>query len=330
MTSSVATNTIGRHTLAIEAISHHPAPRPAAALSLRQDSAPPLQLGKPSFAKPFCWWWNIEPLKKVLMQYTWQMLHKEAPAIGIPKLPTFSYCKINDNLESMAQALYDYWFVQFDFPDENGKPYKSSGGKMVWNEVLKREIPEGWRVISIADILNPQKAPFKLDAKQYMQSGKYPIFDQATDNYIAGYTNDDDAKQNSHPAVIFGDHSCTVKLASSPFARGADGTQVMTTSHPNLPIYYFYRYIKSIKVPNPGYARHFKFLKASLIILPDKTTVDVFNACASAIEQKIWSLHCEKQHLSLQRDFLLPLLMNGQVQVRPQRVNYHFFPLYTA
>ncbi len=53
---------------------------------------------------------------------------------------------INDNLERMAKTLYDYWFVQFDFPDINGKPYKSSGGKMIWNEVLKREIPEGWEV----------------------------------------------------------------------------------------------------------------------------------------------------------------------------------------
>ena len=56
---------------------------------------------------------------------------------------------IISELESMAKDIYDYWFVQFDFPDENGKPYKSSGGKMVWNEELKREIPEGWKVIEI-------------------------------------------------------------------------------------------------------------------------------------------------------------------------------------
>ncbi len=51
---------------------------------------------------------------------------------------------INDNLEAMAKQLYDYWFVQFDFPNEEGKPYKSSGGAMVWNKKLKREIPQGW------------------------------------------------------------------------------------------------------------------------------------------------------------------------------------------
>ena len=228
--------------------------------------------------------------------------------------------RLNDNLEAMAQALYDYWFVQFDFPDENGKPYKTSGGKMVWNEVLKREIPDGWEVCAIKDILNPQKAPFRLDAKQYKQAGLYPIFDQATDNYIAGYTDNPDVLQNTYPAVIFGDHSCTVKLAPSPYARGADGTQVMTTSHPNLPVYYFYRYIKSTKVPNPGYSRHFKFLKSSFIIIPDNEIVARFNAAVGCIEEKVWILHQERQNLSIHRDFLLPLLMNGQVQVKP--LNY--------
>ena len=59
----------------------------------------------------------------------------------------------NDYLAAMARQLYDYWFVQFDFPDENGRPYKSSGGKMVWNEQLKREIPEGWKVARLSDYI---------------------------------------------------------------------------------------------------------------------------------------------------------------------------------
>ncbi len=65
--------------------------------------------------------------------------------------------QINDNLERMAKTLYDYWFVQFDFPDENGKPYKSSGGKMIWNEILKREIPEGWKVTVFNDWIEKQR-----------------------------------------------------------------------------------------------------------------------------------------------------------------------------
>ena len=64
--------------------------------------------------------------------------------------------KIAYKLESMAKTLYDYWFVQFDFPDENGKPYRSSGGEMVWNEELKREIPKGWKVGNLYDIAKYQ------------------------------------------------------------------------------------------------------------------------------------------------------------------------------
>src|SRR5690606_7805754 len=62
--------------------------------------------------------------------------------------------KMNIELEAMAKLIYDYWFVQFDFPDENGRPYKSSGGKMVYNEDLKREIPEGWEQGELKDIAN--------------------------------------------------------------------------------------------------------------------------------------------------------------------------------
>ena len=66
---------------------------------------------------------------------------------------------LNDNLQQMAKTIYDYWFTQFDFPDKNGKPYRSSGGQMVWNEQLKREIPAGWTVASIVD--NPISSVIK-------------------------------------------------------------------------------------------------------------------------------------------------------------------------
>lgn len=73
---------------------------------------------------------------------------------------------INDNLEQQAKLLYDYWFTQFDFPDENGKPYRTSGGKMVWNEQLKRDIPEGWEVKSLAEILKKNTDVFDYQSIQ--------------------------------------------------------------------------------------------------------------------------------------------------------------------
>lgn len=78
-------------------------------------------------------------------------------------------CTLNHNLEAMAKQLYDYWFVQFDFPDENGKPYKSSGGKMVWNEKLKREVPVLWEaklVDDIAEVFNGA-TPSTTDEQNY-------------------------------------------------------------------------------------------------------------------------------------------------------------------
>lgn len=73
---------------------------------------------------------------------------------------------INDNLEQQAILLYDYWFTQFDFPDENGKPYRTSGGKMVWNEQLKRDIPEGWEVKSLTEILQKNTDVFDYQSIQ--------------------------------------------------------------------------------------------------------------------------------------------------------------------
>ena len=74
--------------------------------------------------------------------------------------------QINDNLEQQAKLLYDYWFTQFDFPDENGKPYRTSGGKMVWNEQLKRDIPKGWEVKSLAEILQKNTDVFDYQSTQ--------------------------------------------------------------------------------------------------------------------------------------------------------------------
>ena len=82
--------------------------------------------------------------------------------------------KINMELESMAKLIYDYWFIQFDFPDENGKPYKSSGGKMVYNEVLKREIPDGWEMQSMSKKLKIGSG-HSFSSDSYTGAGKYKI-----------------------------------------------------------------------------------------------------------------------------------------------------------
>lgn len=103
--------------------------------------------------------------------------------------------KINDNLEQQAKLLYDYWFSQFDFPDKNGKPYCSAGGKMVWNEQLKRNIPENWKVVPLSTVLN-FKSGFSFSSDLYVTEGKYKLLtiknvqDSGIDLNVDNYIND--------------------------------------------------------------------------------------------------------------------------------------------
>ena len=218
---------------------------------------------------------------------------------------------INHNLEAMAKQLYDYWFMQFDFPDENGKPYKSSGGKMVWNKKLKREIPEGWRIDAIGNILDKYPTTKRYETKEYLKEGKNPIVDQG-DAYIVGFTNEDDNLLTRIPAVLFGDHSTKVKLLDFVFARGADGTQILYSNNPNVSQYYLYMVISSLQIPNPGYSRHFKYLKELPIIIPESNIVNAFTEVISPLFKQRKENIFSNITLIKQRNDLLPLLMNGQ------------------
>ncbi|MDE3967316.1 restriction endonuclease subunit S [Glaesserella parasuis] len=223
--------------------------------------------------------------------------------------------QINSELEKMAKTLYDYWFVQFDFPDENGKPYKSSGGKMVWNEVLKREVPLGWGDGIIENNLAKVPNSNKIQSKEIKCNGKIPVIDQSQD-YICGFTNDDDSILIPNDAhIIFGDHTRKVKLVNFPYARGADGTQVIISNNERLPNYLFYQMILEIDLSNYGYARHYKFLKESRILVPSKDIAQKFNQKASSFFD-LWKRNLKQnQTLTQYRDFLLPMLMNGQVEI---------------
>lgn len=222
--------------------------------------------------------------------------------------------KINDNLEAMAKQLYDYWFVQFDFPNEEGKPYKSSGGKMVWNDKLKREIPEEWEIMLIEDILDKFPSTKRYETKEYLTNGKFPIIDQG-DKYIVGFTNEDANLLTRHPAIVFGDHSTKVKFIDFKFARGADGTQILYSNNNCISQYYLYLVVSSLQIPNPGYSRHFKYLKELPIIKPSKEIAQKFENTTKYLFS-LWTKNIFKNiELTKQRDELLPLLMNGQVSV---------------
>jgi len=223
--------------------------------------------------------------------------------------------QINQELEAMAKTLYDYWFVQFDFPNQNGKPYKSSGGKMVYHPELKREIPEGWGVESVGNLLDKVTKSEKIENNSIEFVGRIPVIDQSQ-KYIAGFTNNQNSliqPQNGH--VIFGDHTRVVKFINFDYARGADGTQVLISNNENISNILFYHMIKDFDLSNYGYARHFKFLKEKLVIVPDKKISLQFANKADVIYKKTRNNIFENQELTKLRDWLLPMLMNGQVKV---------------
>lgn len=223
---------------------------------------------------------------------------------------------VSKKLTKIARVLYDYWFLQFEFPDKDGKPYKSNGGKMVWNDQLKQEIPEGWEVSIVKNILGNYPKTKTIKSKNYNQGNIYPIIDQSKDAYICGYTDDKTKVLELKDAIVFGDHSNVSKYVNFPFARGADGTQILNSNTLRLPNYLLYQEIISLPEIEKGYSRHFKFLKMQNVIIP---TIDISKKYISTVENMLYKqkqVIFENKELKSLRNFLLPLLINGQVTVK--------------
>ena len=222
--------------------------------------------------------------------------------------------KINFELESMAKTLYNYWFLQFDFPNENGKPYKSSGGKMVWNEELKREIPEGWKVSKIGDILEEaNKSKIKVnDAKE---KGKYPFF--TSGEKILCY---DDYLVKGFNIFLNTGGNPDIKAYMGKCAYSTDTWCVSAKEYSYILFYYLLKLMPQFEqlfFAGSG-LKHLQkdFLKNQYILLPDEKVLRNFNNICELIWKKITNCLIENQELVSLRDFLLPLLMNGQVKFK--------------
>jgi type I restriction enzyme S subunit len=237
-------------------------------------------------------------------------------------------------LEALAKTIYDYWFVQFDFPDKNGKPYKSSGGKMVWNEQLKREIPEGWEVKSIGSI------------ETNIVTGKTPNTDDATNfgNDIPFLTIDD---LRGHVYTFTSQRSLSekgAKLQSSKFippnslciscirtigeisfsAKCSQTNQQINSivfDDDNYREYIYFnlkQYFRSaiVKTGNTFANMNKGEFARILCLVPSKQTLACFHIVAQSIFKQLKNM---EQQIMLQievRELLLPLLMNGQVEVK--------------
>lgn len=247
--------------------------------------------------------------------------------------------RINAELEAMAKTLYDYWFVQFDFPDANGKPYKTSGGKMVYNPTLKREIPEGWTVLPLSKHLDCNKK--KLGKKHNLKTLNYLDTANLTNN-IVGSIQKLDLDVDTIPSranmlvskndILYSTvrpnqlHYGVVKdpienmIASTGFA-------VLTHKINSELNVIFYLHITSPQ----STSRLIKISESSKSSYPSISPDDILNlTIALPIESKILSRFCEllnplfekvsevqKENNELEklRDWLLPMLMNGQVTV---------------
>ena len=224
---------------------------------------------------------------------------------------------ICSNLEAMAKLLYDYWFVQFDFPDENGKPYKSSGGKMVWNAELKREIPEGWEIKKISDFCRVFTG--KKDVNQANDTGLYKFYSCAPE-----YRHSDEKMYEGKAILVSGNGSYTgrtifVNDAFDLYQR----TYACTPLTKETPLEYIYYSMLRFFVPVVSGGTHGSAIPyivygdiADHRIVSNRKTVNSFIAVTSKIQGEIISLQDENQQLAELRDFLLPMLMNGQVKVK--------------
>ena len=240
---------------------------------------------------------------------------------------------INDNLEKMAKQLYDYWFVQFDFPDEIGRPYKSSGGEMVWNDKLKREIPCGWYCGTLLDIAEYTNG---LACQRFrpIDDNKLPVV--KIKEMHDGLSSDTEWVRSDIPEsvkVYDGDvlFSWSASLEVMLWAYGNGGLNqhiFKVTSKNGFPrSFYFYQLIDYIgnfkrmaeaRKTTMGHITQ-DHLKQSTIALPQN--IDIANKLEERLCPIFYAIvkNCQEiMTLTKQRDELLPLLMNGQASL-----NYH-------
>lgn len=238
---------------------------------------------------------------------------------------------INDNLEAMAKQLYDYWFVQFDFPDANGRPYKSSGGKMVWNEKLKREIPEGWHCGNLFEIATFTNG---LACQKFRpKDGEVPLPVIKIREMHDGISSDTEEVSLNIPEsvkVYNGDvlFSWSASLEVMLWAYGLGGLNqhiFKVTSANNFPksFYYFqllnyidvFKKMAEARKTTMGHITQDHLQQSTIAIPDDKDIADKFEKRISSIFAQMVKLQEEIQKLSMLRNELLPLLMNGQVKV---------------
>jgi len=205
-------------------------------------------------------------------------------------------------LEEAARQLYREWFVRLRFPGHE-------------HTRITNGVPEGWRHEKIGKLLAKIENRKKVPKETYLPAGSIPCVDQSAE-FIGGFTDDEDAVYSQPlPVIVFGDHTRVLKFVNFPFARGADGTQIICPNTDRISSEYLYLSLKGIDISNYFYARHFKFLKEKEVFLPETSLVREFTIFAQTCFVQIQTLRLQTQKLRAARDLLLPRLMSGEVAV---------------
>lgn len=238
--------------------------------------------------------------------------------------------RICSELEAMAKTLYDYWFVQFDFPDENGRPYRTSGGEMVWNEQLKREIPKGWKTGNLYDIANFFNGIACQRFRPREHEGGLPVI--KIKEMHDGITTDTEFVTENIPEknkIFDGDilFSWSATLEVMYWFGGNGGLNqhifkvVPKGYFSNEYVYeqlsaYIINFVKMAEARKTTMGHiTTDHLEQSRIVLPPEEVIKCFSEAAQPIHRKIGQAKQENRELIKLRDWLLPMLMNGQVRV---------------
>ena len=205
-------------------------------------------------------------------------------------------------LEEAAQRLYKEWFVDLRFPGYENTPIIDG-------------IPQGWRKELVGNVIEKSYRSKQVMTADYLEEGKIPVIDQSRD-FVAGYTNDEETLVSlGKPVIVFGDHTRILKYIQFPFAKGADGTQLIISKCENMPQPLLYLSLLEIDLSNYHYARHFKYLKAEEIIVPDMITAKSFEKLIQPIFAKVQILRNQINNAKQARDRLLPKLMSGELEM---------------
>lgn len=242
--------------------------------------------------------------------------------------------RICRELEAMAKTLYDYWFVQFDFPDENGKPYRTSGGEMVWNEQLKREIPKGWRCASLSDFISIENSSVNPTTfgTEIMEHYSIPAYD---DNFYPAFEQADTIQSGKYrvrkDSILVSKLNPQFKRVWDPFCISENAicsTEFMVyIPHKDClrPFCFalvnsdgFYRHMVSKAISSTGSRKRIQpdVSVTYRFATPDTDALlSTFSTRYCPIMDKIKQVRLENYELQKLRDWLLPMLMNGQARV---------------